>query len=219
MDKSLIRRNLAELIGTLFLVTVIIGSGIMASNLSSDELSILLAHSVATGAGLTALIWIFISVSGAQFNPAVTIVMYLQREISAKDSICYIVSQLIGGILGALLANSMFGLDILSISDTDRGGLNIYIGELVATFGLLITILGTKKFNTLIIAPAVGLYITAAIWFTSSTAFANPAVTLARVFSDTFTGIDPAFIGYFMLFQICGAITAYYIMNFVQSET
>ena len=96
----------------------------------------------------------------------------------------------------------MFGLDIVSISDTDRGGLNIYIGELVATFGLLITILGAKKLNTLIIAPAVGLYITAAIWFTSSTAFANPAVTIATEISDTFTGIDRAFIAYFMHFQI-----------------
>jgi glycerol uptake facilitator-like aquaporin len=219
VSKELIRKNLAEFSGTLLLVTIIIGSGIMGSNLSSDKMAILLSHSIATGLGLTALIWIFMSISGAHFNPAVTLVMYLKKEISFKDSITYIIAQLSGGIFGAILANTMFGLDTITIADTDRGGLHIYLGEFVATFGLLITILGAKKLNSLIIAPAVGFYITAAIWFTSSTAFANPAVTLARGFSNTFTGIDPNFILPFILAQVSGAIVACYLMNFLQDET
>jgi len=218
MNRDLTRKSLAEFAGTLFLVMVIIGSGIMGENLSSSKLEILLAHSIATGAALTALIWIFMSTSGAHFNPAVTLVMYLKKEMSFNNFVCFILFQIFGGIVGAILANTMFDLNLIQFAETERGGLNIYLGEFIATFGLLITILGTRKFEVPVVAPAVGLYITSAIWFTSSTSFANPAVTIARGFSNTFTGIHPDFILFFVIAQVLGAILAMLFMNFLQTE-
>ena len=173
----LVRKAFAELIGTCFLVMVVVGSGIMAENLSTDNLNILIANTLATGAGLTALIWIFINISGAHFNPAVSLIMFFKKELNFSELSCYISFQFLGGFIGVALANLMFGLDALSFSQKDRGGFGIYLGEFIATFGLLITILGVREFNKLAIAPAVGLYITAGYWFTSSTSFANPAVT------------------------------------------
>ena len=218
MNKRLIRKLLAEFVGTCFLVMIVIGSGIMAQNLSSDQLTILLANTIATGAGLTALIWLFISISGAHFNPAVSLIMFLKKELTLKEFSCFTCFQFIGGFFGAILANIMFGLEPLQISANERSGFNIYFSELIATFGLIITILGVRKLSTLAIAPAVGLYISSGYWFTSSTSFANPAVTFARVFSDTFTGIHPEFILPFIIFQIIGACLAMLFMSLIQND-
>lgn len=214
----LVRKAFAELIGTCFLVMVVVGSGIMAENLSTDNLNILIANTLATGAGLTALIWIFINISGAHFNPAVSLIMFFKKELNFSELSCYISFQFLGGFIGVALANLMFGLDALSFSQKDRGGFGIYLGEFIATFGLLITILGVREFNKLAIAPAVGLYITAGYWFTSSTSFANPAVTLSRMFTDTFTGISNEFVPQFILFQLIGAITAMLFMRFINNK-
>ena len=218
MNKRLIRKLLAEFVGTCFLVMIVIGSGIMAQNLSSDQLTILLANTIATGAGLTALICLFISVSGAHFNPAVSLIMFLKKELTLKEFSCFTCFQLIGGFFGAILANIMFGLEPLQISANERSGLNIYFSELIATFGLIITILGVRKMSILAVGPAVGLYISAGYWFTSSTSFANPAVTFARGFSDTFTGINPDFILPFIIFQLIGANLAMLFMNFIEND-
>tara|TARA_B110000037_G_C16956522_1_gene439101 strand:- start:287 stop:898 length:612 start_codon:yes stop_codon:yes gene_type:complete len=197
---------------------IVVGSGIMAQNLSSDQLSVLLANTIATGAGLTALIWIFISISGAHFNPAVSLIMLLKKELTFKEFSYFSCFQFAGGFFGAILVNIMFGLDPVQISENERSGLNIYFSELVATFGLIITILGVRKLSTLAVAPAVGLYISAGYWFTSSTSFANPAVTFARGFSDTFTGIHPDFILPFIIFQIIGACLAMLFMSLIQND-
>jgi glycerol uptake facilitator-like aquaporin len=214
----LIKKLIAELIGTCFLVMVVVGSAIMAENLTSNEFNILLANTIITGAGLTALIWIFISISGAHFNPAVSLVMFLNNELKLKDLICFIFFQFIGGFLGVVLANLMFNLDPISISSTIRSGSNIYLSEFIATFGLIITILGSRYFSKAIVAPSVGLYITAGYWFTSSTSFANPSVTLARGFTDTFTGISPEYILPFICFQVIGAISGLILMNYLQKD-
>ncbi len=197
---------------------VVVGSGIMAENLTSNEFNILLANTIITGAGLTALIWIFISISGAHFNPAVSLVMFLNNELKLKELICFIFFQFIGGFLGVVLANLMFNLDPISISSTIRSGSNIYLSEFIATFGLIITILGSRYFSKAIVAPSVGLYITAGYWFTSSTSFANPSVTLARGFTDTFTGISPEYILPFICFQVIGAISGLILMNYLQKN-
>lgn len=218
INKRLIRKLLAEFVGTCFLVMIVIGSGIMAQNLSSDQLSVLLANTIATGAGLTALIWIFISISGAHFNPAVSLIMLLKKELTFKEFSYFSFFQFAGGFFGAILVNIMFGLDPVQISENERSGLNIYFSELIATFGLIITILGVRKLSTLAVAPAVGLYISAGYWFTSSTSFANPAVTFARGFSDTFTGIHPDFILPFIIFQIIGACLAMLFMSLIQND-
>ena len=218
MNKRLIRKLLAEFVGTCFLVMIVIGSGIMAQNISSDQLSILLANTIATGAGLTALIWIFISISGAHFNPAVSLIMFLKKELTLKEFSCFSCFQLMGGFSGAIIANIMFGLEPLQISENERSGFNIYFSELIATFGLIITILGVRKMSILAVGPAVGLYISAGYWFTSSTSFANPAVTFARGFSDTFTGINPDFILPFIIFQLIGANLAILFMNFIEND-
>jgi glycerol uptake facilitator-like aquaporin len=214
----LIKKLIAELIGTCFLVMIVVGSGIMAENLTSNEFNILFANTIITGAGLTALIWIFISISGAHFNPAVSLVMFLNNELKLKDLICFIFFQFIGGFLGVVLANLMFNLDPISISSTIRSGSNIYLSEFIATFGLIITILGSRYFSKAIVAPSVGLYITAGYWFTSSTSFANPSVTLARGFTDTFTGISPEYILPFICFQVIGAISGLILMNYLQKD-
>ena len=198
---------------------VVIGSGIMASKLSDDELTILLANTIATGAGLTALIWVFISISGAHFNPAVTLVMFMKNEIQVLLMFLFIGAQISGGLLGVLLAHGMFGLDVFQISENYRGGIHTYLAEFIATFGLLMVILGVRQFSIVAVAPAIGLYISAGYWFTSSTSFANPAVTIARGFTDTFTGINPEFFGPFLVAQFSGAILASLIMGTIQSET
>jgi len=218
MNKELTKKLSAEFTGSCFLVMVVIGSGIMAENLSSDQFSILLANTLATGAGLTALIWMFISISGAHFNPAVSLVMFLKKELKLKEFFYFICFQFIGGFFGAVLANAMFGLDLIQIAENERSGFNIYLSEFIATFGLVITILGVRKLSIVAVAPAVGLYISAGYWFSSSTSFANPAITVARGFSDTFTGISPEFILPFMIFQVLGASAAILFMKFLQHD-
>ena len=214
----LTKKLIAEFVGTCFLVMIVVGSGIMAQNLSSDLIIILLANTIATGAGLTALIWIFITVSGAHFNPAVSLIMYLNSELKLNECIYFISVQFVGGFCGVLLANVMYGLDPIQIAENQRGGLNIYFSEFIATFGLIMTIIGVKNFNTFAIAPAVGMYITAGYWFTSSTSFANPAVTLSRAFTDTFTGINYEFILPFIIFQLFGALSAMFMMKLIQRD-
>ena len=214
MDKEISSKLFAELVGSCFLVMIVVGSGIMAENLSSNQLDILLANTIATGAGLTVLIWIFISVSGAHFNPAVSLVMFLNKELRLNEFLFFIFFQVIGGLLGVILANTMFGLEIIQIAEKERNGFNIYLSEFIATFGLIITILGVRRLSTIAIGPAVGLYISAGYWFTSSTSFANPVVTLARGFTDTFTGISPEIILPFIVFQLMGAAAAMILMNF-----
>ena len=207
------KNYLSEFIGTSFLLMIVVGSGIMGQNLSNDNSIILLANTVATGSGLIILIWMMGPISGAHFNPAVSMIFYFKKQLSCKNFVCYSSSQILGALCGTLLANFMFGLEIYELSQNSRGGINIYISETIATFGLVLIILRVSAYRSELVAPAVGLYRPSAYWFTSSTSFANPAVTIGRMFSDTFTGIDPANVIFFILFQLIGANLAFKINN------
>ena len=200
---------LSEYLGTTFLLMIVVGSGIMGQSLSDNDSITLLANTIATGAGLIVLIWMFGKISGAHFNPAVSVVMFANGELSSRNFILYGLLQVSGAISGTLLANYMFGLDALQVSVNSRSGLNLYISEVVATFGLLLVILRVRTVRSELVAPAVGLYITSAYWFTSSTSFANPAVTIGRMFTDTFTGIDPGNALFFITAQFIGAFLAF----------
>lgn len=203
------RALLAEFSGTLLLVCTVVGSGIMAANLADGNDAIaLLGNTIATGAILYVLITIFGPVSGAHFNPAVSLVFALRGELSLSLLAAYIVVQATGGICGTILAQAMFELPLLDPSQNARGGVGQWLGEAVATFGLLATILGGLAYRANAVPALVGLYITAGYWFTSSTSFANPAVTLARGFTDSFSGIRPLDMPGFWLAQIAGAILA-----------
>jgi glycerol uptake facilitator-like aquaporin len=200
---------LSEYLGTTFLLMIVVGSGIMGQSLSDNDSITLLANTIATGSGLIVLIWMFGKISGAHFNPAVSVVMFANGELSSRNFILYGLLQVSGAISGTLLANYMFGLDALQVSVNSRSGLNLYISEVVATFGLLLVILRVRTVSPELVAPAVGLYITSAYWFTSSTSFANPAVTIGRMFTDTFTGIDPGNVLFFITAQFIGAFLAF----------
>ena len=200
---------LSEYLGTTFLLMIVVGSGIMGQSLSDNDSITLLANTIATGSGLIVLIWMFGKISGAHFNPAVSVVMFANGELSSRNFILYGLLQVSGAISGTLLANFMFGLDALQVSVNSRSGLNLYISEIVATFGLLLVILRVRTVRSELVAPAVGLYITSAYWFTSSTSFANPAVTIGRMFTDTFTGIDPGNVLFFITAQFIGAFLAF----------
>lgn len=200
---------LSEYLGTTFLLMIVVGSGIMGQSLSDNDSITLLANTIATGAGLIVLIWMFGKISGAHFNPAVSVVMFANGELSSRNFILYGLLQVSGAISGTLLANYMFGLDAFQVSVNSRSGLNLYISEVVATFGLLLVILRVRTVRSELVAPAVGLYITSAYWFTSSTSFANPAVTIGRMFTDTFTGIDPGNALFFITAQFIGAFLAF----------
>lgn len=200
---------LSEYLGTTFLLMIVVGSGIMGQSLSDNDSITLLANTIATGAGLIVLIWMFGKISGAHFNPAVSVVMFANSELSSRNFILYGLLQVSGAISGTLLANYMFGLDAFQVSVNSRSGLNLYISEVVATFGLLLVILRVRTVRSELVAPAVGLYITSAYWFTSSTSFANPAVTIGRMFTDTFTGIDPGNVLFFITAQFIGAFLAF----------
>lgn len=211
---SLTRRLVAEGLGTALLVAIVIGSGIMAAALSNGNNAIaLLGNTLATGAGLITLILIFGPISGAHFNPVVSLSLALQGGLQWPEFFSYTVVQVIGGLLGTILAHSMFDLPLLQTSTHVRTGTGIWIGEIVAAFGLLITITGVHRKSPEAVPYAVGLFITAGYWFTSSTSFANPAVTIARAFSDTFAGIRPDDIGGFIIAQIIGAIVATFLMR------
>jgi glycerol uptake facilitator-like aquaporin len=203
------RRVFSEWLGTLFLLATVVGSGIMAERLAGGNVAIaLLGNTIPTGAILVVLITVFGPVSGAHFNPAVTLVFAMRKEITMRDSVLYVVAQIIGGICGVFIAHLMFDNPLVDPSTTLRTGTGQWISEFVATFGLVATILGTLKARADAVPMAVGLYITAAYWFTSSTSFANPAVTIARGFSDTFAGINPANVSMFIVMQLLGAVAA-----------
>ena len=206
---------ISEMIGTLFLLLIVVGSGIMGENLTENKGVVLLANSIATAFGLIVLIWTFGSYSGAHFNPAVSIVMMLLGKLTKNEALLFIVCQVIGGVFGVIIANVIFDLDIVSISQNKRLTSGIFVSEIIATFGLLITILLVSKQKTEIVAPAVGLYIGAAYWFTSSTSFSNPAVTIARTLSNTFTGIIPSDVIPFIFAQLIGTLIVYFIYKHV----
>ena len=206
--ENLARRLTAEFAGTCLLVAAVVGSGIMADNLTNDMALALLCNTVATAAALVVLISIFGPVSGAHFNPAVSMVMLLMREMPFAAFALYCAAQIAGGIAGTLLAHAMFELPIMQFSAHVRTGGAQWLAEAVAAFGLLLTILSVRKSKPDNIPMLVGLYIAAAYWFTASTSFANPAVTLARTLTDTFAGIRPADAPGFILAQIAGALAA-----------
>jgi glycerol uptake facilitator-like aquaporin len=206
---SLARRCVAESLGTAFLLAGVVGSGIMAAKLAGGNGALaLLCNTLPTGAILTVLILTFGPVSGAHFNPAVSIVLAVRRELPVAVVALYIVAQIVGAIAGVLAAHVMFELPLWQVSMTVRTGPGQWIAEGVATFGLLLTILGCSVQTPSAVPYAVGLYITAAYWFTASTSFANPAVTIARAVSDTYAGIAPAGVAAFILAQLAGAFAA-----------
>jgi glycerol uptake facilitator-like aquaporin len=203
------RRLAAEGLGSALLLAIVIGSGIMGERLAGGNIAIaLLGNTIATGAGLVVLIHIFGPVSGAHFNPAVTLAMLLRRTIDGRMAALYVAVQTIGAILGAWLAHAMFAEPLWQVSSKLRAGPALGLAEAVATFGLIGTILGTERARPDFTAVAVGLYITAAYWFTASTSFANPAVTVARSLSNSFAGIAPASVPLFIAGQLVGAVLA-----------
>lgn len=209
MKSTLAQRLLAEWLGTAFLLAAVVGSGIMAERLAAGNAALaLLCNAIATGAALTVLILILGPVSGAHFNPAVSISFALRGAIAWRAVVGYIVAQVAGGVVGVWAAHLMFELPLLQVSTTLRSGLGQWFAEAVATLGLLLTIFGCVARAPGTIAYAVGLYITAAYWFTASTSFANPAVTFARAWSDTFAGIEPSGVAAFIAAQFLGMIAA-----------
>lgn len=215
---TLSRRLTAEALGTCLLVCTVVGSGIMADALSDDVAVSLLGNTIPTGAILFVLITILGPISGAHFNPAVSLVMAIRGTLKWADLAPYIVVQSLGAIVGSLMAHGMFDLDILQFSTKDRTGSPQWFAEGVATFGLLLTILGGIRFREQAIPMLVGLYITAAYWFTASTSFANPAVTIGRAFTDTFAGINPAHVPGFIAAQIIGGLVAFALAKTLFAE-
>jgi glycerol uptake facilitator-like aquaporin len=219
MQFDLMRRLAAEAIGTFLLVMAVVGSGIMAETLAGgNEALALLCNTLATAAVLVVIITIFISISGAHFNPAVTLVMLLKGGIERVPALAYVAAQIVGGCSGAVAVHLMFGLDPVQLSGTARNGFGQWLGEFIATFGLIATILGCLRFRPEAIPAAVGLYIGSAYWFTSSTSFANPAVTIARALSDTFAGISPADVPGFLIAEFAGAVAAGYLFGWLLAE-
>jgi glycerol uptake facilitator-like aquaporin/protein-tyrosine-phosphatase len=206
-EQPLIKRATAEFVGTAFLVATVIGSGIMAERLAAGNIALaLLANTIATGAVLVALILAFGKVSGAHLNPAVSVADALEGGLPWREVPAYLAAQFVGGIFGTAIAHLMFGLPLFSISQHARSGGAQVFSEFIATFGLLAVIWGSSRLRANTVPFAVGAYITAAYWFTASTSFANPAVTLARCVSDTFAGIRPADVPLFVAAQLCGAV-------------
>ncbi len=208
MPTSPARRLAAEFLGTLFLVATVVGSGIMAESLTEDDALALLANTIPTGAILVVLITVLGPVSGAHFNPAVTLGFLVRGEIPAPRAAAFAAAQTAGGLLGAVIAHGMFEQPLAQISTTARGGGGQWFAEAVATFGLMFAIIGGRRAAPSAVPWLVGLYITAAYWFTASTSFANPAVTIARCVSDTFSGIRPADVPAFVAAQCAGALAA-----------
>jgi glycerol uptake facilitator-like aquaporin len=209
------RRLAAEALGTALLVAAVVGSGIMAESLTKDTALALLGNTLPTGAILVVLISILGPISGAHFNPAVTLVFALKRELAPREALWYVLAQIAGGIIGTLLAHAMFALPVWEASLKIRTGGAQWLAEGVAAFGLVATILGGVRFNRPAIPWLVGLYITAAYWFTSSTSFANPAVAVARSMTNTFSGIRPADLPGFIVAELCGAVAALLLMNWL----
>lgn len=220
IDRDLSRRLTAEAVGTALLVAIVVGSGVAAQRLSPGDVGLqLLENSVATGAGLVALIIAFGPVSGAHFNPVVTLADRLFGGLPTGEAVGYVVAQVVGGCAGAIVANLMFDVDAVTFSSTDRSSSGLWLGEVVATFGLLVVVLGAVRSGRVAVVPfAVGGYIAAAYWFTSSTSFANPAVTVGRTLTDTFAGIAPASVPAFVVAQVAGGIGAVGLARFLHPD-
>ena len=211
--------HISEFVGTFFLTAVVIGSGIMAENLSQGNHAVsLLGNTIATGAILFVLIKSFSSISGAHFNPVVSLVFLIKKEIALLDILKYVSFQFLGALLSVASVHYYFGQQIIQISTNSRGGTEMIFSEVIATFGLIITILFVRKYNPKDVASAVALFITAGYWFTSSTSFANPAVTVARLFTDTFTGISPASVFNFIIGQLIGSFVALIFYNKIEKN-
>ena len=207
--KTLHTRIASEFLGTMFLVAAVVGSGIMGDRLAGGNVAVaLLANTLATGAALVALILTFGSISGAHFNPVVTLADALEGGIPWRETFPYILAQILGGIGGTIIAHLMFGLPIVSLSQHGRTGPSQWFSEFVATFGLLSVVWGCSRTRSSAVPFAVGAYITAAYWFTASTSFANPAVTIARCLSNTFAGIRPVDVPSFLIAQLAGGFAA-----------
>ena len=213
------RSFVSEFLGTLFLVATVVGSGIMADNLSMGNQAVaLLANAISTGAILYVLIIIFSELSGAHFNPVVSLIMFIMKKINLSDFLLYVFFQIIGGVFGAFLAHFMFEMSIIQLSTNVRTGSSQYFSEVIAAFGLVLTILLGLKYKRESVATLVALYITAAYWFTSSTSFANPAVTIARTFTDTFSGIQNSDTVPFIMAQILGGLMAYLVFKYLSES-
>jgi len=216
MKPSLSRRVTAEFLGTAFLVAAVVGSGIMAERLSAGNVALaLLANTIATGAALVALILAFGPISRAHFNPVVSLADALEHGLTWTEAGAYVIAQFVGGTAGTLLAHAMFALPLISLSRHVRYGSSQILSEFVATFGLLCVIWGCSRSRPNAAPFAVGAYTTAAYWFTASTSFANPAVTMARCLSDTFAGIRPTDVSAFILAQIAGGVTATFLFRWL----
>jgi glycerol uptake facilitator-like aquaporin len=209
------RRLVAEAVGTALLVATVVGSGIMAESLTRDVALELLGNTLPTGAILVVLIAIFGPVSGAHFNPAVTLVFAIKHDLIPRDALAYVAAQIAGGMLGTMMAHAMFALPLLEASLKARAGGAQWFAEGVAAFGLIATILGGIRFERAAVPWLVGLYITAAYWFTSSTSFANPAVAIARSMTNTFAGIRPVDLPGFVIAELCGALAAMMLMSWL----
>jgi glycerol uptake facilitator-like aquaporin len=220
MKPELSRRVIAETVGTALLVAVVVGSGIAAQRLSPGDVGLqLLENSIATAAGLVALILAFGSVSGAHFNPVVTLADRWLGGITTRDALAYIPAQIVGACIGAVIANLMFDVDPITFSTHSRSSGGLWLGEMVATFGLLMVILGVVRSGRSSAAPfAVASYIAAAYWFTSSTSFANPAVTIGRTLTDTFAGIKPSSAPLFIVAQFVGGAGAVALARFLYPD-
>jgi glycerol uptake facilitator-like aquaporin len=213
---TLSRRLAAEFIGTAILLATVVGSGIMGERLAGgNEALALLGNTIPTGAILVVIILIFAPLSGAHFNPAVTVAFLVRGEISTQESGLYIMLQILGAVTGVFAAHFMFETDILQIGTKVRAGTAQFASEIIAVFGLVAAILGTFRFRPDAVAYAVGLYITAAYWFTASTSFANPAVTIARSLTDTFSGIRPMDAPPFIIAQFIGAVLAVWLFKWL----
>ena len=218
MTYDLTRRLVAEALGTGLLVATVVGSGIMAERLSDDVAVQLLGNTIPTGAILVVLIMTFGPVSGAHFNPAVTMAFWLKRDIGAAVAGAYVVAQIVGGVLGTFVAHGMFEEAIFQVSQKVRTGGAQWFAEVIAAFGLVLVIFAGVKQRSEAVPVLVGLYITAAYWFTASTSFANPAVAIARGFTDTFSGIRPVDVPGFVLAQLVGAAIAFALFRWLFSR-
>lgn len=218
-EYRLSQRLICEFIGTTLLVATVVGSGIMATNLTNDVALQLLGNTIPTGAILFVLINIFGPISGAHFNPVVSLVMALKKRLPISNVLPYIITQVIGGIIGTIIAHIMFDMDIIQLSTKVRTGNALWFAEFIATFGLVLTIIFGLRHSQSNIPALVAFYITAAYWFTASTSFANPAVTIARSFTNSFSGIAPTSIIGFTISQLIGALTALIVSVILSNDS
>ena len=219
MGYSLSKRVFAECMGTSLLVATVVGSGIMSTHLTSDVGLQLLGNTIPTGAILFVIINIFGPISGAHFNPVVSLVMALKKRLPISNVLPYIITQIIGGIIGTIIAHIMFDMDIIQLSTKVRTGNALWFAEFIATFGLVLTIIFGLRHSQSNIPALVAFYITAAYWFTASTSFANPAVTIARSFTNSFSGIAPTSIIGFTISQLIGALTALIVSVILSNDS